>query len=734
MAKFTQEKRHIKITTPLGPDKLLLSGMQGSEGISRLFSFDLSLFSEDQKISFADIIGKGVTVSIGLPSGDLRHFNGIISSFSQVSGEGTSSDDTTRVSQYRATLVPKFWLLTRSAELRIFQNMTVPEIVEKVLKQYDVTDFELKLQGSYDKREYCVQYRETHFNFISRLLEEEGIFYFFEHKADAHRLIIADSPQANAPCPGQKTASYHIQGSTPEDDTITSLEKMQSILPGKYMLSDFNFETPNNSLNVNIPGKYKLGPGDREIYDFPGGYMTKSPGDKLVRVRMEEEEAQITTVRGGGRCRSFTAGYRFTLINADRNDLNNKEFILTAIAHTISHSVQEGGAFHYGNRFSCIPADVPFRPPRITPKPVVQGSQTAIVVGPSGEEIYTDKYGRVKVQFHWDREGKRDENSSCWIRVGQLWAGLNWGAMYIPRIGQEVIVDFLEGDPDDPIITGRVYNAHQTPPYELPGNATQSGVKSRSSKGGSADNYNEIRFEDKKGSEQIQVHAERNMDTTIEADETRDVGGNRKVHVKGHFTENIDSGETRKVDAGFEETINGGAKQTINGGETRLVNGGLGETINGGEKRTIAGGVTESITGGETRTVTGGLTETITGALSQTVTGGITITSPAGVTINAPAGFTVVAPGGTRTVDSFFTSIGGKDEDLFAIQTAILSIQTTISGISTQIQGVKIDTTGVTFEAIGFKSANNPLTVETLPTKIKSGAIGMYMYGITLIS
>ena len=574
MANFNQEHRHISITTPLGDNKLLISAMQGSEGISRLFNFDLSLFSEDQGIVFADIIGKGVTVSIELPAEGYRHFNGIISSFSQVTGESNSGDDSTRGSLYRATLVPKLWLLTRSAELRIFQNLNVPDIVKKVLDEYGITDYELRLQGSYVKREYCVQYRETHFNFISRLLEEEGIFYFFEHKADKHRLIIADSNQANASCPGQSTASYQIEGSKPEDDTISFLENMQMILPGKYMLSDFNFETPGNSLNVNILGKYKLGSGDREIYDYPGGYNTKAPGDQLVRVRMEEEEAQITTVRGTSECRAFTAGYRFKLLNSDRKDMNDKEFILTAVEHTMTHSVQRGGEFNYSNRFSCIPADVPFRPPRVTPKPVVHGAQTAIVVGKSGEEIWTDKHGRVKVQFHWDRVGKGDENSSCWIRVSQLWAGTGWGAMFIPRIGQEVIVDFLEGDPDCPIITGRVYHGTNTPPYPLPAEQTKSTVKSNSSKGGGG--FNEFRFEDKKGNEEIYLHGQKNWtiailndkNQTVGHDETLDVGNNRTKSVKKDQSETIGENKTISVGKNHTESITENASVDIGKNET----------------------------------------------------------------------------------------------------------------------------------------------------------------------
>ena len=571
MARFTQENRHVKITSPLGTDKLLITGMQGNEGISRLFNFELSLVSEDKGIPFADIIGKGVTVSIELPSGDWRYFNGIISSFSQVSGDTTSSDDTTRAAFYRANLVPKLWLLTRSAELRIFQNLTVPEIIEKVLKQFEITDYELKLQGDFKKRDYCVQYRETHFNFISRLLEEEGIFYFFEHNTDNHKLIIANSSQANAPCPGQKSASYQVEN-TSDDDTISSLEKMQMILPGKYMLRDFDFEKPNNSLNVDSPGRYKLGPGDREIYDYPGGYTANDAGNTLVKVRMEEKEAQVTTVRGGGKCRAFTSGYRFTLLNADLSDMNNKEFILTAVAHNLSQSVRGGGEFDYGNSFCCIPADVPFRPPRVTPKPVVQGTQTAIVVGPSGnDEIYTDKHGRIKVQFHWDREGKGDQNSSCWIRVSQIWAGTGWGGLFIPRIGHEVIVDFLEGDPDCPIVIGRVYNGINVPPTSLPENKTYSVIKSNSTPGGGG--FNGINFIDSKDKEQFDIHAQKNMCTRVLKDCIDWIGNDRHMLVKNDQIEKVEKDKHLTVIGDQNEKVDGAV--SLSAGEVHMKSGGI---------------------------------------------------------------------------------------------------------------------------------------------------------------
>lgn len=577
MALFSQEKHRIRITTPLGRDVLHVSEMSGSEGMSQLFSFDLTLLSENQGISFSEIIGKGVTLTLDLPNDRKRHYHGIISRFAQVSGAGTTLDDT-RTSSYRATMVPWLWLLTRSAESRIYQNKSVPEIVEQVFKDKGFSDFQFKLQGTYEKLDYCVQYRETHFNFVARLLEEQGIYYFFEHSDARHRMIIADAPQANPPCPGQKSASYSVQPSASADeDLIVSLEKSQEIRAAKYSLNDYNFEIPNTALNVDLPSKSKLGPGQREIYDYPGEYAKKAEGERYARIRMEEEEAQITTIAGIGSCRAFTSGYRFTLENFYRPEMNGKEFVLTTVRHKAAQSVQEGGSFEYRNSFTCIPATVPFRPLRITPRPVVHGSQTAIVVGPAGEEIYPDKHGRVKIQFHWDRVGKKDEKSSCWVRVSQLWAGASWGAMFIPRIGQEVVVDFLEGDPDQPIITGRVYNGVNMPPYPLPDNKTRSTIKSNSTPGGGG--FNELRFEDKKDNEEIFLHGQKNWtisilhdkSQTIGNDETLSVGNNRTKDVKKDQSETIGENKTISVGKNHTETIGENASVDIGKNRTEQI-------------------------------------------------------------------------------------------------------------------------------------------------------------------
>lgn len=498
---LTQENRSLQINTVLGENVLLITGLSVSEGISMPFSYELSLISENQSISFPDIIGTTVTVSISLESGERRYFNGLVSRFSQVGG-GSEEGADEHHAYYSATIVPWLWLLTKTVDSRIFQELTIPEIVEQIFTEKDFLDYKLKLQGSYEKRNYCVQYRESDFNFVSRLMEEEGIYYYFEHEDGKHTLVILDSPEEHKPCPNQESARYHrgSAGILLEEDTISSLNLTQEITPGKYTINDYNFETPNTDLKIEVPSGQSLGPGEREIYDYPGGYGKRAEGDRLGNIRIQEEEADITIITGSSNCRAFTSGYKFTLRNYYRDEMNDEDYVLTAISCRVDQPYLSGEGetgLSYSNSFTCIPFSVQYRPFRNTPKPVVEGVQTAIIVGPKGEEIYPDKYGRVKVQFHWDREGKKDEKSSCWIRVSQLWAGAGWGAMHVPHVGHEVIVDFIEGDPDRPVITGRLYHGNNMPPDELPGEKTKNVFRSWGD--------NDIVIEDKDGDKSILI-------------------------------------------------------------------------------------------------------------------------------------------------------------------------------------------------------------------------------------
>jgi type VI secretion system secreted protein VgrG len=486
MSQLTQKHRLLSVTTPLGDDVLLLTAFRGREELSRLFHYELDFFSERDDIAAKDLVGQGIRWCVQhMPGSEPRYFHGVVSRFAAL------DIDPGGLRHYRAEVVPPLWFLTRSTDCRIFQNKTVPEIVEAVFADFGITDYKLHAKGVHPKREYCVQYRETAFDFLSRLLEEEGISYFFVNTADQQVLTLTDVNSSFVDCQEQ-SVEYH-PGIAPQNFlAVTGWEHRFTYPSGKWSQTDYNFETPDANLLSSSATVVKLKDVSKyERFDYPGGFKQAADSKNSTKLRMEEEETPYNQVHGTSLCRSFMAGGKFALVKHPAG-AENQEYLLTAVEHEAVEGSYAGNGkqTYYRNRFTGMPSRVPFRPARRTSRPVVKGPQTAVVVGPKGEEIYTDKYGRVKVQFFWDRQGKKDENSSCWIRVAENWAGKNWGMVFHPRIGQEVIVDFLEGDPDRPLITGRVYNAQHMPPYPLPANQTLSGIKTRSSKGGSAEDFN----------------------------------------------------------------------------------------------------------------------------------------------------------------------------------------------------------------------------------------------------
>src|SRR5215470_7468680 len=582
---YTQINRRLAITTPLGKDALLLRGFNGNEGISQLFHFDLDLLSENESLKFQDLVGKNVTLRIFDGKGNERNWNGFISRFSQGSQDR-------RLTAYRAQMVPWLWFLTRTSDCRIFQNKTVPDIIEKIFSDLKFKDYQLRLYGNFAPRDYCVQYRESDFNFVSRLMEEEGIYYFFKHEQNKHTLVLANDPTAHEACPGQKTARYDFRGgAVTYEDVITEWHHEEEFRTGAWAQTDYNFETPSTSLAVTVKGNNPY-----EIYEYPGEYRVRGDGDRLARVRLQEQTARTSISQGASGCRHFTSGFQFALQDHYRKDLNTP-YLLTAVRHAATQGSYEAGGtseeLSYRNSFECMPFSIPYRPQRLTPQPFVQGCQTAVVVGPGGEEIYTDKYGRVKVQFHWDREGKKNENSSCWIRVSHPWAGQGWGAISIPRIGQEVIVDFLEANPDMPIIVGRVYNAEQMPPFGMPGGAVISGVKSNSTKGGGG--YNEISLNDTKGTELINIHAQYDQQKKVEHDERANIGNDRTEQV-GH-DEKITIGNNRTEVVKHDETIaiSNDKTEYVKRDRSLTVDRDKFETVNGRKSIHIVKGHTETI-------------------------------------------------------------------------------------------------------------------------------------------
>jgi type VI secretion system secreted protein VgrG len=655
---ITQAARQIAIDTPLGDDVLVLRSFQAQEAISKLFSFELDLVSEEFSINYDDIVGQVVTIRINLVDGSSKYWNGYVSRFVQA---GRDSN----MAVYHATMVPWLWFLDQTTDCRIFQSKSAPDIIKQIFQEYGFRDFSLNLYGDFVKRDYCVQYRESDFNFVSRLMEEEGIFYYFAHEQGKHTLVLGNDPAVHKPCPNQESARYEgTAGGWQDDDVIVQWLLEQEVRPGVFTATDYNFETPTANMQSSVNGK-----GKWEIYDFPGEYTKRADGDKLVKVRLQEQQTPKLVARGTSDCRSFEVGYKFKLTDHYRDDLN-QEYVLTALRHSAHHSLGLASGLGdtnpvYENSFECVPLSTPIRPARRTPVPVVQGCQTAVVVGPDGEEIFTDNYGRVKVQFHWDREGKKNENSSCWIRVSYPWAGKAWGGIQIPRIGQEVIVDFIEGDPDRPIITGRVYNAGQMPPWDLPGKKMVSGYKSNSTKGGGG--YNEMSFDDTKGTELIQVHGQYDMDTKIEHDERRHVVNNRTKNVDVDESSTIGNNRTEKVGnneqitIGVNRTESVGANENITIGSSRTESVGANESITVALMRTRNVGINEmvnvggaqEITVGGLQAVTVGLTRAKTVGVSETVNIGTTqsINVGAAQTLNVGASqSTTIAAGQTISI------------------------------------------------------------------------------------
>ena len=532
----------------------------------------------------------------------------------------------------------------------------MPDIVKKVFGDHGVATFETKLFRSYTPRTYCVQYRESDFNFVARLLEQEGIYWYFEHTDGAHKLILVDSSSAHDAAPGYETMTYvENAASAPDKEYISNWSFAESVKTGKTVLTSYDFERPSTSLEVETTHKRSHELGDYEVFDFQGDYIQKADGTQYVDNRMEEHQARYLRVGGTSNALGLAVGCNVELKDHPRDDQNIKYLVTSMDVQAHVGNFDSGGdAGSFTCDLSAIPDAQQFRPPRRTPRPFVQGPQTAVVVGPSGEEIYTDKYGRVKVQFHWDRYGKKDDKSSCWVRVSQPWAGKNFGMMHIPRIGQEVVVDFLEGDPDQPLITGRVYNAEQMPPWDLPANATQSGILTRSSKGGAYDNANAIRFEDKKGAEQLWIHAEKNQDIEVENDETHWVGHDR--------TKTIDHDETTLVKHDRTETV--GNNETITIGVNRVETVGNNETISIGVNRTEMVGANETITIGANRTISVGASETATVALQRTHAVGINETIAIGaaqeVVIGAAQSIAVGANQSTSVGINQSNSIGSN--------------------------------------------------------------------------
>ncbi|HEY2380030.1 MAG TPA: type VI secretion system tip protein TssI/VgrG [Terriglobia bacterium] len=629
----------LTISTPLGDDKFDVVNLRGEEKISALFSYRVEVTSQDEAIDFTQIVGQSVTVYLDLGEDDPRNINGIVTRIVQA---GTDDDDNTT---YVLEMRPWLWKLTKAADCRIYQSQSAVDIITGLFDELGFSDYENSTTGTYTARDYCVQYRESAFNFVSRLMEEEGIFYFFKHEDGKHTLVLADDSDSYPDCPVSEIEFDPTD--SPFEDEIFKLSFEQEITTAKYAVDDFSFETSTTDLMSTAEGD------GMRWYEYPGGFSTTDDGSTVANKRLAAVEAGAKVLRGASTVRVLTAGCKFTLTQHVRESMN--------VAYVVRKVSVKCDQQKYGDTFEAIPADVVFRPPLITPKPIIHGSQTAIVVGKSGEEIWVDKYGRVKVQFHWDQLGKNDENSSCWVRVAQGWAGKSWGMIFLPRIGDEVVVSFLEGSPDRPLITGSVYNAQSTVPYTLPDDQTKSTIKTMSSKQGSAGN--EIRFQDLKDSEELYLHAQKDMNVLVEHDWIKHVKNSEQTYVQSADpTADTDFKHVLVVDGKRKVTIKGDANEethTNEGKFTQTVTKEFTLTVNG-DTLTITASGDLSIKGKTVTIESSSGDVTIKSAANLTAQAAQSLTNKSGTDLTNQAGTSLTNKSGTDLTNQAGTSLTNK--------------------------------------------------------------------------
>lgn len=704
MVAASQTHREIEFISPLGKDVLLVHNFSAIEELGRIYQFELTLRSTVENIDFESLLGQNVTVR--LDTADKRYFNGYVTEFSQ--GENSEGFAT-----YSATITPWLWFLTLTNDCRIFQEQKATDIIQSVFKDNGYTDFELRLSNPCREREYTVQYRESDFNFVSRLMEEEGIYYFFEHDEGSHKLVLCDSSAAHEPIKGESTIAYYPPDATTvrDEDIINYWKHTRRVLPGKIALNDYDFKKSRADIKTEHEDPKPHEKAKEEVYDYPGIYLQGDEGKHYARMRQEELHSAYVTKVGSGTAREFTAGGLYTMMKHPRED-QNIEYLITRVVHEVDQdafgSTQGGGSgFVYQNSFSVIESLTPFRTDSTTIPPKVEGPQNAKIVGPAGEEIYCDEYGRVKVQFPWDRYGKNNENSSCWIRVNQNWAGGSWGHMAIPRIDQEVIVEFYEGDPDRPIITGRVYNDANPVPYGLPAKKTQMTIKSKTHKGVG---FNEMRFDDDNGKEEVFIHAQKDQNNVVLNNETTEVGVNRTEHVGNDETITIDNDRTETVHNNEKIRIDHNRTESV--GDNEKISIGINRTEDVGKNEKIKIGKNRSVTIGKNKTETIGRNKAETIAIAKALSIGAAYQVSVGAMMNQTVGLSKSEQVGINKSEKIGSdksqSIGKKYSlvagDEISIVTGKSSIVMTSDGTIT-IKGVDINIIGD--GEINVKAKNN---------------------------
>ncbi|KKL33617.1 type IV secretion protein Rhs [Burkholderia contaminans FFH2055] len=720
--------RVFTLDSPHG-DGLKFHTLDGSDELGRLFEFRIEALADSHSLSLKDMLGKPVTVRIEQQDLSTRYLNGIVA---RASLSGRRAE---RYYGYELIVRPWLWLATRRSDCRIFQNKTVPEIVQEVLSTYGFP-IENHLAESYVPRDYCVQFNETDAAFVSRLMEFEGIYFWFRHAEDTHTLMLADAMSSHTVLPGYETIPYIARDRTAiaDEEHIDGWLPAQEVSVGKHQTTDYDYTKPRADLS-----SQKVDPRGHDhdgfaSFEWPGGYRDDAPGAHYSRVRLEEQQAEHERASADTDVRGVAPGYLFTLEHCPRAD-QNREYLIVRCQYRFQENAyasdQGAEAVVHQTMMLVQPSSLPYRSPRETPRPRTNGPQTATVVGPPGEEIWTDQYGRVKLQFRWDRYGQSNQDSSCWVRVSSPWAGGGFGGVQIPRVGDEVVVDFLNGDPDEPIVTGRVFNGEKMPPWGLPGSATQSGLLSRSSPGGTTDHANAFRFEDKKGAEQLWMHAERNFDAETELDHSLSVGNNH--------THTVGNDETMQVKNNRQRSV--GQNETVNIGQNRVAQIGVDEThgVGGNRTRTVGKKETVTIASDREATIGGSHTESVTHAKTETIGEGKTLNVGQMYQTTSQDMKTLVASAhteeiGTRTstiANAHTHTVGGEHTvNVGANHTTNVQHQVTVNagdqlslvcGMSSivmkrdgtiTIQGVNVASTGTNTHSVNGKTVTSSATAE----------------------
>ena len=738
-----------RITVQLPVEGLLFWKLSGREALSEPYALGLTLLGTDARMDRSQLLGKAVTVTV--PTQDItspRYFNGKVTrvAVSAVELSGT------RYAVYQLSVESDLWPMQRDRNLRIFQGQTVPQIVKTLLSESKV-NVEDKLSESYRVWDYCVQYQESSFDFISRLMELEGISYFFRHESGRHVMVLTDAASQHQPFAGYESIPYHVtpSGGSTDEEGISQWALTDSVTPGIYSLDDYDFRKPNAWLfqarqNPNSPE-----PGGINVYDWPGRFVDHGHGEFYARIHQERWQVEHQQIQGSATALGITPGHTFTLYNAPFFS-DNAEYLTTEANYWLEENAYaSGGSSQTMHRidFTVIPSSVTYRPAQKTAWPRTYGPQTAKVVGPQGESIWTDRYGRVKVKFHWDRQAKGDDTSSCWVRVSSAWAGQGFGGVQIPRVGDEVVVDFINGDPDRPIITGRVYNEASMPPWDLPGDATRMGFMTRS-KDGSVDNASFLFFEDSPGNESVQMHSEKDMMVSVENDQTVNIDGNRTTTIKKTQTDTVTGAVSLTYQDIWNTTVTNAVTSTFNGGETTTIQKGRKLDItSGGDAVTVKGGRTTEITGDELQHVTGkfmqridngletviqeGQTETITGGVIINVNSGnweqnvnsgtITITSPHDITLKSATNINLDAPKSSYTIAGFKETLTGNSASVTGASESLTGFAMDIKTASVGWTHTAVSRNVISFSHKTFESKNSPMEVTQIKALVTSGAL-----------